>query len=93
MNNLLNQVDSLGLAPGDKYNSADMAACHAITEINPKSISEGREYAGKVYRNKDGTYSYTAPRPGTKDSSSPGSCPKGTTDEGNYHTHGANDPG
>lgn len=89
-NNPLNWIDSLGLAPGDPYPTADAAALQAIRDINRTSDLEKAEYAGRIYQNPDGTYSYTAPR--TLDPPSPihsyfGSCPKGTTSAGGYHTH------
>lgn len=92
-NNPIRYFDPWGLKPGDKYPTQDASAIDAIKDINPKSIAEGREYAGRIYKNPDGTYSYTAPNRGTKDSSNPGSYPPGTTNGGYYHTHGADDPG
>lgn len=97
-NDPLNLVDPLGWAPGDKYSTLRDAAIAALQDINQTSINEGREYAGRLYRNSDltgtrGTYSYTAPNPGNKDSSKPGSYPFWATDAGTYHTHGAPDPG
>ena len=52
----------------------------------------GIEFAGMVYQNSDGSYSYTNPEPGTETSSQPGgqsACPSGTTATAAYHTHGA----
>lgn len=89
--NPLNFVDLNGLAPGDCYPTKDMAGAQAIADINPTSIRVGAEYAGRIYRNTNGTFSYDAPRRGTKDSSSPGPIRANTV--GDYHTHGANDPG
>ncbi|MCC7517509.1 MAG: DUF4329 domain-containing protein, partial [Pseudomonadales bacterium] len=86
-------IDLFGLAPGDSYPNADMAGWAAVNDINHQSVREGREYAGRVYENADGSYSYTEPNPGTKDSSTPPSVPDGTQNAGRYHTHGANDPG
>src|SRR5579863_414415 len=40
-----------------KYSTADQAGKAAINAINPESISEGKEYAGRGYKNADGTYS------------------------------------
>ena len=88
----LNYIDSSGLAPGDPYPNAVVAGKQALRGINPTSIAQGLEYAGRIYKNPDGTYSYTRPNRGTKDSSSTGLCPAGTTDAGDCHTHGANDP-
>jgi Domain of unknown function (DUF4329) len=68
------------------------AAIAALQAINATSISEDREYAGRVCRQWDGKFIYTTPRPGDKDSSNHGSCPSNTTVSGGYHTHGAPDP-
>jgi RHS repeat-associated protein len=92
-NNPLRWRDPMGFRPGDSYSTLDAAAIDAINDINETSISEGKEYAGGLYQNSDGTYSYTAPNEGTKDSSSPGRLPDGKTNQGSYHTHGANDHG
>ncbi len=91
-NNPVNWGDPFGLAPGDSYSSADAAAEQAIQDVNERSINENREYAGRIYRNPDGTHSYTNPRRGTNDSSYPGETPRGKKNEGYYHTHGAYDP-
>ena len=91
--NPISYVDPIGLWPGGRYSSADAAGIQAIKDINPQSIREGREYAGRVYQNKDSWYSYTEPNRGTKDRSDAGVCPSGTTNVGDYHTHGADDPG
>jgi RHS repeat-associated protein len=91
-NNPVRYVDLWGLKPGDPYPTADAAAINAIMDINPTSISEGREYAGRIYQRSDGTYSYTPPNPGTKDRSYGGPPPKNTKNQGHYHTHGGDDP-
>jgi hypothetical protein len=87
-NKPLRWIDSLGYKPGDRYPSADAAAIQAIRDINPTSIKEAVEYAGRIYRNPDDTYSYTEPRRGSRKRSHPGSCPAGTSPAGDYHTHG-----
>jgi RHS repeat-associated protein len=92
-NNPVRYFDPWGLRPGDSYPTADAAAIDAIQDINQTSINEGREHAGRIYGNPDGTYSYTEPNRGTRDSSYPGNPPDGKRNEGYYHTHGANDPG
>jgi RHS repeat-associated protein len=86
--NPLSHFDLRGLTPGDPYKTALGAAIQAIREINNRSISEDVEYAGRIYRNKDQSYSYTAPRRGTRNTSDPGVCPSGTKRVGGYHTHG-----
>lgn len=48
-----------------------------------------------MYRNPDGTYSYTAPVPGGANAVETGNFvpnPPGTAIAGDYHTHGAYDP-
>ncbi|MFX8712052.1 DUF4329 domain-containing protein, partial [Acinetobacter baumannii] len=56
--------DPTGLKPGDKYPTRDGAARGAIDDINPWSIALGKEYAGLIYENPDGTFSYTLPARG-----------------------------
>jgi RHS repeat-associated protein len=92
LNNSYKWVDFLGLAPGDPYPTRDAAAIDAIKDINRTSIREGVEYGGRIYQNPSGTYSYTPPIKGTKDSVDVGPVPSGKKDAGDYHTHGDNDP-
>ena len=95
-NNPITFWDPDGRKVGDKYKTMDKAAGDALNEINPKSVKQHKEYAGMLYKNKDGTFSYTKPNRGTKDGSSPGgpkSVPKKTTAVAYYHTHGGTDPG
>lgn len=91
-NNPVRWVDLSGLAPGEPYPSADAAASQAIRDINPTSIKLNQEFGGRVYQNPDGTYSYTAPVPGTEDRVPTGEVPEGKQDAGDYHTHGRPDP-
>ena len=79
MGNPISNTDPLGLAPGDSYPSADIAAINAIGAINPQSIREHIEYAGRIYQFPNGTYSYTAPRRGNRNTSNSGLCPANTT--------------
>jgi len=92
--NPLRWTDSLGLAPGDSYPSAADAAIAATNDINHQSITENREYAGRIYKKwwGLGSYSYTEPNAGTVASSNPGTCPITGSNEGYYHTHGGDDP-
>jgi RHS repeat-associated protein len=87
----VNNVDPLGLEPGHPYPTPDVAAWHAANESNPQSIKQNTEFACVVYRNPDGTYSYTAPRPATPDESrglSPGEhLEDGQILVGDLHTH------
>ena len=92
-NNPIDWFDPFGLKPGDPYPTQDTAARDAINDINPTSISEGREYGGWIYQNSDGTYSYTESNSGSRAGTSLGPVPQGVQITGDYHTHGANDPG
>jgi len=83
-------VDLEGLKPGDKFRTREEAVRDAYSYINPASVREGREYAGWIHRNMDGTYSYNEPIPGTKDESDAGEPNMNDTDL--YHTHGSYDP-
>lgn len=101
-NRLTNLIDPFGLRPGDKYASLQCAGWQAIWDFNTLSRHQNLEYGGFVYRNPDGTFSYTDPHAagnsgiGTRDSipnfwNIP--IPAGTNRVGWYHTHGAYDPG
>jgi RHS repeat-associated protein len=86
--NPISFADPLGLLPGDCYATQNAAGANAVNDINWKSIQNNVEYAGRVYQNPDGTYSYTAPQ--TQNSptrSDPGPLMPNTV--GTYHTHGA----
>jgi len=87
-------IDPFGLKPGDKYKDLNSAASDAIGDINPRSIAEDTEYGGWIYRNPDGSYSYTEPVPGSPDGLSMPPLPPGKKREecSSYHTHGAYDP-
>ena len=88
--NPITYFDSLGLAPGDLYRTADRAAISAIRDIYPLTAASGNEWGGRVYRLPNGKYSYTAPSEGnSKNMGKVPSldCPNGGTNEGMYHTH------
>jgi hypothetical protein len=96
-----NWSDPFGLRPGDKYPNVRCAGWHAIRDINQASktrtpdLPNGQEYGGWMYRNPDGTYSYTAPVPGGPSSVDPrqfNPIPSTAAKAGDYHTHGAYDP-
>jgi uncharacterized protein RhaS with RHS repeats len=89
--NPIQKVDPLGLSPGDCYRTINAAGTAAISDINYKSIQDHVEYGGRIYRNPNGSYSYTAPIMGNIDSVSHG--PNIPNRAGLYHTHGAFDPG
>ena len=83
--------DFFGLLPGDCYLTQNAAGADAVNDINWQSIQSNTEYAGRIYENPDGTYSYTAPTPGTAITSNPGPLTPSTV--GSYHTHGGQLPG
>ncbi|MFI3155634.1 MAG: RHS repeat-associated core domain-containing protein [Methylococcaceae bacterium] len=91
--NPVNLIDPSGLAPGDKYPSQDDAGYNAVCDINPLSKEKNLEYAGSIYQNADGTYSYTEPTSGGPDWSNPVNSmpPDGGRATSWYHTHGAYD--
>ncbi len=90
-NNPLKFTDSLGLAPGDLYGTPAAAGAQAIKDINGLSVQNNIEYAGWVYQNTNGTYSYTAPLAGGASTSNPGAAPIGAASIGIYHTHSSYD--
>ena len=78
--------------PGALYYSVRQAGMAAVQNINGTSIAKNREYAGEVYEDQNGIYSYTYPTAGDVASSrvDPNGIPGGTMFVGDYHTHGAN---
>ncbi|MDD4910184.1 MAG: DUF4329 domain-containing protein [Candidatus Omnitrophica bacterium] len=86
-NNPVNLLDPWGYRPGDRYPTQDDAANDALNDIHEPSVRKDRENAGWIYRNSDGTYSYTPPREGSAHSSDPGHKPPNGT--AYYHSHGA----
>jgi hypothetical protein len=84
------KTDPYGLAPGDPYPSQVAAARQATNDVIVQSIYQNREFGGMIYRNPNGTYSYTTPIDGVNPGG-PNSCPTGTTPKAYYHTHGACD--
>jgi hypothetical protein len=84
-------VDPWGLAPGDPYKTPRDAAAEALREVFCKSVREDREYGGRIVKNPDGTYTYTAPRRGTRHGYEH-TMPAPTNNAGRYHTHGAKSP-
>jgi len=87
-NNPLSYSDPFGLAVGDSYQTIDRAGIAAVTGVLVQSVTENREYAGVIYRNWDGTYSYTEASPGTEFYALPGNAPWFHKEVGIYHTHG-----
>ncbi|MGC1549209.1 MAG: DUF4329 domain-containing protein, partial [Rhodanobacter sp.] len=91
--NPLSSMDPLGLAVGDEYATINEAGVAAVTDILGASIINNQEYAGVVYQNWDGTYSYTAPNPGTENNSDTGDAPLFHKEVADYHTHSGDDEG
>jgi RHS repeat-associated protein len=95
-NDPVNLFDPFGLRPGDKYPNAKCAGWNAVNDYNPTSIAENREYGGFIYKNSDGTFSYTDPH--VNNDAGIGNdfklprfwdipIPNGTERAGWYHTH------
>ena len=61
LNSPTNLIDPSGWRPGDKYPNAKCAGWNAVNDYNPTSITQNKEYGGFIYRNPDGTFSYTDP--------------------------------
>jgi uncharacterized Zn-binding protein involved in type VI secretion len=74
----------------DGFKSRDEAARAALKETNGPSIKDNREYAGLIYKNKDGTYGYSPGPIGTEAGASLKgiAIPSGSKEVGYYHTHG-----
>ncbi|MDP5279898.1 RHS repeat-associated core domain-containing protein [Sphingomonas sp. DG1-23] len=71
--------------PGDPFDSESEAAADAIRYINPRSISENKEYGGYVYM-KGGKYYASNPVSNGKGDSVKFTAPKSLKSD--YHTHG-----
>jgi RHS repeat-associated protein len=80
VNDPVNAVDPSGA----RFRSADRAAKEAIRKYAPRSVKEGREYGGWIYRNDDGTYSFTV-TVGNEAFVNPGPPPRNAV--GAWHTH------
>ena len=89
----LGRIDPYGLTPEDSYKTINEAGLAALTDILGTSVIQNQEYAGVIYQNWDGTYSYTAPNPGGEDTSDTGYAPLFHKEVGDYHTHGGDDEG
>ena len=81
--------------PNTAYFSLQQAGTAAIQNINGTSIEQNLEYAGEIYRDVNGVYSYDQPRAGDESGSttSISYIPSGTGYVADYHTHGANSNG
>jgi hypothetical protein len=79
---------------GREYPTQDAAGIAGACAYNAVSIAENEEYSGFVYRNGNGTYSYTDAYPGDNESSGPGQAMSRfpQTPTAWFHTHGKFDP-
>jgi hypothetical protein len=78
--------------PGDQFTSAQQAAAYGSIYAYWSAPDNG-EYAGEVYQNANGTYSFDVGRPSEPNPPdfsviNPGAIPDGTSFSGFYHTHG-----
>jgi hypothetical protein len=85
--------------PGDPFPSADEAAVSALLLAFALARSAKLEYAGRIYQNADGTFSFTEPQTFSQrapdmpnrqccfDINLLGDVPPGTISVGSYHTH------
>jgi hypothetical protein len=103
----INFWDPFGLSPQDdaekQLEQMHKAAFKALDEYNPYSVAENREYAGLIYRTTAGKIGSTPAVQGPQCTAG-ASCgispfaaiealPRGADILGEYHTHGADDPG
>lgn len=90
-NNPTNLTDPFGLNPGDKFDSADLAAIDAIDYVISKSSKLNKEFGGYIYKNKkDCSYSYTGAVAGAANNirvSTFYNPPGGNDTVAIYHTH------
>jgi RHS repeat-associated protein len=88
LNNPILYRDPFGWKPGDPYPTAQDAAVQALLDIIARSNENGWEYGGAIYKNWDGTYSYTVAR--TDKSPIGVQCGRGPLLKrfvGTYHSH------
>jgi hypothetical protein len=80
-----------GSLAGHPFASPDDAAFAAIDEINPTSIKENIEFAGRIFENpKTKNFSFSRPVRGTRDDSPTPPKIHGMRNIGRYHTHAGN---
>ncbi len=74
---------------GEPYLDAAAAARAALGEIDEPSVDADVEYAGNIYRNPDGTFSFSPPVPGDRLTSraEDSKVPPGATVVATYHSH------
>jgi len=101
-NNVAGQTSDVSAGnskPGDPFPTGHAAAVAASLAVYAISRSTHVEYAGRIYQNADGTFSYTQRLTESQrhpdipnrncclSSGDPGKVPEGTVDMGSYHTH------
>ncbi|MYM21098.1 DUF4329 domain-containing protein [Duganella sp. FT135W] len=93
--NPVSQTDPLGFMPGDRFQTLDAAAKDALKYVNALSIQIDLEIGGRLYKLKDGRYTYGWPELGMKSQlyrHPPVDASIGTA-AGAYHTHAADTGG
>jgi hypothetical protein len=76
---------------GVHFHSPDEAAAAALKEIYARTMDEDHEFAGKIYRNSDGSYSFSPPVTIGSDRESDANLsptPPGAPIVATYHSHG-----
>ncbi|MFX1678402.1 DUF4329 domain-containing protein [Mitsuaria sp. CC2] len=96
-NSPLQFYDSLGLKPGESFDSVEAAAVDALNYINGRSICENVEYGGWIYKkwgfdNKNSKFTYDEPTRGKSASVPYPSAPAFHEAYSAFHTHAAYDP-
>ncbi|MBC3874909.1 DUF4329 domain-containing protein [Undibacterium sp. LX15W] len=90
LNNPYKYIDPDGRDAGDPFKTARAAAIDVIKTINPQSKKENKEYGGKIYKDKDGSYKATKPVTHAEGGFQPSAVnvPKDAKAVGDFHTHG-----
>jgi RHS repeat-associated protein len=72
------------------YGTQDQAATAALRNSNGESIKKNKEYAGLIYKDRQGKYHFTGPKEGNDQGSNPhaAKAPRDSEVVGDYHTHG-----
>jgi RHS repeat-associated protein len=88
-NDPIDFVDATGADPYlSQYNTELGAAYAALQQYNAQSIGMGQEIGGYIFRNPNGTYSYTVGRVGSNDNVATNPADAcGFPITGYYHTH------
>ncbi len=93
VNNPLRYIDWLGMGPGDPFKSKVEAANDFGITYNGSSIVRNIEFGSAIFKNENGTYSYTIAYIGSEQNTYINeNIPEGTNREGAIHSHGGVDP-